>query len=83
MVWIGKKDYVMRRAEYYDEEGNLQKVLTATDVQAIDPQHTKYLAREMTIVNKENGRQSSFKMLQVQYNPNPDPNIFTLSYLER
>ncbi len=83
MVWIGKKDYVMRRAEYFDQDGTLQKVLTATDVQPVDPQHTKYLAREMTIVNKENGRSSSFKMTRVQYNPDIDPNIFTLSYLER
>lgn len=83
ILWIGKKDYVMRKAVYYDEEGEKVKVLTAKDVKAIDPAHEKFLAMEMTMVNEQNGRKSYFRMLQVQYNPNVKKEYFTLGYLER
>ena len=82
-VWIGKKDFVMRKALYYDDEGEVVKVLTATNVQPVDPAHKKYLAREMTMVNEQNGRKSYFRMLQVQYNPNVKEEYFTLGYLGR
>ena len=83
ILWIGKKDYVMRKAVYYDEEGEKVKVLTTKDVKAIDPAHEKFLAMEMTMVNEQNGRKSYFRMLQVQYNPNVKEEYFTLGYLER
>ena len=83
MVWIGKKDFVMRKAVYYDEDGAVHKVLIAGDVVALDPEHKKYMAREMTMVNKLNGRKSYIKMLKVQYNPNVNPDYFTLTYLQK
>ncbi len=83
ILWIGKKDYVMRKATYYNDEGEVVKLLTATDVRPIDPAHKKFLAFEMSMVNKQNGRRSYFKMLKVQYNPNVKKEYFTLAYLER
>ena len=82
-VWIGKKDFVMRKAVYFDRDGEIHKVLTAGDVAELDPVHKKYIAREMSMVNKLNGRKSYIKMLQVQYNPHVNPEYFTLTYLQK
>ncbi len=82
-VWIGKKDFVMRKAVYYDDLGEVEKVLTATRVEPVDPAGKKRLAREMTMVNEQNGRKSYFRILQIQYNPNVKEEYFTLSYLQR
>jgi len=83
IVWIGKKDFVMRKAVYYDRDGEIHKVLTAGDVAELDPVRQKYMAREMSVVNKLNGRKSYIKMLQVQYNPHVNPEYFTLTYLQK
>lgn len=83
IVWIGKRDFVLRRAVCYDEEGEEQKTLTAGDITLLDPVHKKYMARQMTIVNKQNGRKSYLKMLQVKFNPDVNPDYFTTTYLRR
>ncbi len=83
IVWIGKKDFVMRKAVYYDADNEVHKVMTLGDIMELDPAHKKYLAREMTMVNKQNGRKSYIKMTQVQYRPDINPDYFTLSFLQR
>ncbi len=83
IAWIGVKDFVMRKAIYYDEEGEVHKILTAGDIVLLDQVHEKYIAKEMTMINKENGRKSYLKMLRVQYNPKVNPAYFTMAYLQK
>ncbi len=82
-VWIGKKDMVMRKAIYYNDFGEVEKVLTATAVQPVDPERKKLLARKMTMVNEQNGRKSYFRILEVRYAPDVKDEYFTLSYLRQ
>lgn len=81
IVWIGKKDYVNRRTEFYDPEGELSKVLTCSDVRKMA--EGKYMAALLKMENVQNGRKSSFTMGQMQYNPNVKEENFTVAYLEK
>ncbi|MFC2113283.1 outer membrane lipoprotein-sorting protein [Bacteroidota bacterium] len=83
LSWIGKKDFVQRKAEYYNEENELFKRLTATNIKAIDPSGNKYMALYMEMVNEENGRRSVMTMDKIQYSPNIKEEYFTLAYLEK
>ncbi len=83
LIWVGKEDYVMRRADYYNQDDVLFKHLTATDVKPIDPSGKKFMAMHMEMLNRENGRRSVMTMDKIQYNPNIKEDYFTLSYLEK
>jgi len=83
LTWIGKKDYVLRKAEYYNEDDELFKEMRAGKVKSIDPAGKKYMATYMEILNKENGRRSVMTMDKIQYNPEVKQDYFTLSYLEK
>ncbi len=83
ITWIGKEDYVTRKAEYYDLDGELLKVMTASGIKNIDPAAGKYLATRMEMDNVQSGRKSVFIMERIQFNPQVPEDYFTISYLER
>jgi outer membrane lipoprotein-sorting protein len=83
ITWIGKKDFVLRKAEYYNEDDELFKEMKARDVKAIDPDGSKYMATYMEMKNLENGRRSVMTMDKIQYNPDVKEDYFTLNYLEK
>ena len=81
--WIGKQDYVVRKADYYDRDNEPFKRLKASDVRKLDPSGTKYMAMRMEMDNLKNGRRSVMTMDQVQVNPEVKDDYFTTSYLEK
>jgi outer membrane lipoprotein-sorting protein len=83
VTWIGKQDFVPRKAEYYDLDNDLLKVMNASDVKVIDPEHNKAMATRMEMTNKQTGRRSVFIMEKVNFNPDVKDNYFTTAYLER
>ena len=83
VIWIGKKDYVLRRADYYNQDNEIFKRMTATDVKSIDPSGAKYMAMYMEMVNEDSGRRSVMTIDKIQYNPDVKADYFTLSYLEK
>jgi len=83
VIWIGKMDYVVRKADYYNQEGELFKHLTANNIKLIDPKGGKYMAMYMEMVNEETGRRSVMTMDKIQYNPDVKEDYFTISYLEK
>ena len=82
-VWIGQADYVTRRAEYFDENEELVKVMTAKDVKLLDPAGKKYMATNMVMENVQNGRKSVMTMDKVQFSPDVGDQYFTIDYLEK
>ena len=83
LAWIGKKDFVFRKAEYYDADDELIKQMLSTDVKQIEPSGKKYLATRMEMTNMQNGRKSVMTIDKIQYNPDVKEEYFTLGYLER
>jgi hypothetical protein len=83
LAWIGKQDFVFRKAEYYNEDNALFKQMLSTDVKQIDPSGKKFMATRMEMSNIQNGRKSVMTIDKIQYNPQVKEEYFTLGYLER
>jgi len=81
--FIAKQDYVIRKAIYYDLDGELHKELSVEIVKEIDTKNHKYRPMRMVMVNEQNGRKSVFNMDEIQFNPDVKDEFFTTRYLER
>ena len=83
VTYVGKSDYVIRKAVYYDLGGELLKELTAQKIKEIDTQKHRYRAMVMRMDNKQNGRASEMLIKQINLRPDVPDEYFTTRYLER
>jgi hypothetical protein len=83
VVYVGKNDFLVRQVDYYDLDGNKEKILVISGYRLIDKKNNKYVADLMKIENLENGRKSILKMEDVQLNNQPKEELFTIANLER
>ncbi len=83
IAYIGKKDFVIRGAVYYDLDGELHKELSVKEIRELDPVNHRYRPIHMIMVNKQNDRKSILKINEIQFNPNVKNDYFTTRYLER
>lgn len=83
IVCIGQSDFVLRKATYYDLDGELHKVLTVSEIKELDPENHKYRPMLMMMENHQNGRKSIFKIDQIEFSPGVKEEYFTTRYLER
>ena len=81
--YIGKKDYSIRKAIYYDLDGELHKELMAYDIKEIDTAKHRYRPMRMEMVNKQNNRKSEMKIDKIQLRNDIPDDYFTTRYLER
>ncbi len=81
--YIGKEDFVIRKAVYYDLDETLLKELTVKEIRLLDPANKKYRPTEMVMVNLQNDRKSILKIDQIEFNPDVKDEYFTTRYLER
>ena len=82
-VWISKATYTVRRTQFFDMGGKLLKELNTSDVKLLDPKKKAYRAMKMEMVNKQNGRKSTFLSEKVTLAPDTKDEYFTERYLER
>ena len=83
VAWVGKQDFVFRKAEYYDEDDVLFKQMISSDIREMDSSGKKYMATRMEMNNIQNGRRSVMTIDKIQFNPDVKEDYFTLAYLER
>lgn len=83
IAYIAKKDFVIRKAVYYDLDGELQKELEVKEIKKVDTINHKYRPVHMIMVNKQNGRKSILKVDEIRFSPNVKDEYFTTRYLER
>jgi hypothetical protein len=81
--FIAKQDFVIRKAIYFDLDGELHKELAVENVKEVDTQNHKYRPTRMVMVNKQNGRKSVLNVDEIQFNPEVRDDFFTTRYLER
>lgn len=81
--FIAKKDFVIRKAIYYDLDGELHKELAVKEVREVDSKNHKYRPMHMIMVNIQNERKSILIVNEIQFNPNIKDEYFTTRYLER
>ncbi len=83
IVFIAKKDYVIRKAVYYDLDSELHKTMTVKSIKKLDEKNQRYVLTHMEMINEQNGRSSSFVFSKVMFSPNVKDEYFTTTYLER
>ncbi|MGD9346451.1 MAG: outer membrane lipoprotein-sorting protein [Candidatus Aminicenantes bacterium] len=83
VVHIAKDIFVIRKAVYYDLDGELHKELNVKEIKEIDPQNHKYRFIHMIMTNKQNDRKSVMRVNEIQFNPSVKDDYFTTRYLER
>lgn len=81
--WFGKDDFVIRKANYYDLYGDLEKVLISKDIKELDKTNHRFHPMEMIMENKQNNRKSIINMDQIIFNSNVKGEYFETSYLEK
>jgi hypothetical protein len=81
--YIAKEDFVIRKAFYYDLDGELHKELSVKEVKEVDTKNHKYRPIHMIMVNEQNGRKSTLVIDKIQFNPDVKDEYFTTRYLER
>jgi len=81
--YIGKEDFVVRKALYYDLDGELWKEFSVKEVREVDPKHHKFRPVHLVMENKQNGRKSILVVNKVRLEPNVKDEYFTTRYLER
>ena len=83
IAYIAKKDFLIRKAIYYDLDGELQKELEVKEIKEVDTTNHKFRPVHMIMVNRQNGRKSILKVDEIQFSPNVKDEYFTTRYLER
>jgi hypothetical protein len=80
---ISKKDFVLRKAFYYDLNAELHKELNVLKIKELDKANKKFKAVHLTMENKQNGRKSVLIIDKLEFSPGVKDDYFTTRYLER
>jgi hypothetical protein len=83
LYWVSKDKFVVRQGQYFDAGGKLVKELKTSDVVLLDKEKKRYRAKTMEMVNKVNGRRSTFETVKVVFSADAKDEFFTTGYLER
>lgn len=82
-VWVAQGEFTVRKAEYFDLDGELLKVLISKNIVMVDKAKKRYRSKYMEMTNKQNGRQSIFIVEKIENVPDVKDSYFTTGYLER
>ncbi|MEC9490990.1 MAG: outer membrane lipoprotein-sorting protein [Halanaerobiales bacterium] len=79
-MWVRKDLWLAEKIEYYDQQEELIKVITLSNFDKIDANR---LARRIEVENVKRGSRTILKLVEVDFDPELDPGIFTTRYLQR
>lgn len=82
-VWIAKNDFVIRKAEVYDINNELLKIMEVKKVKMIDTKNKKYQPLHLEIKNVQNNRISILEFEKIIFNPKVKDEYFSTTYLEK
>lgn len=80
IVWIGKSNFMLYKAEFYDRQNLLQRVLTCSEIKMIDGFWT---TGKMLMKNVQKDHSTVIEMKDVKYGITLDETLFTVSALEK
>ncbi|MCR5763257.1 MAG: outer membrane lipoprotein-sorting protein [Treponema sp.] len=80
IIWFRKDNYIMQKAEFYDRQNKLQRVLECSSIKQVSGIWT---TGKMYIKNVITKHSTLLEMKNVQYNIPLKDNIFTVAALER
>lgn len=80
VIWVDKKNYLMKRIEFYNKKNEEIKIL---DI----PDHVKngeyWTQTKLVMKNLKNGHRTELDIIKVTYDQGLKDNVFTESYLKR
>lgn len=80
LMWIDKATYLPRKAEYYDAQGKLYRVVEALKIETIDGLPTVTSSR---VKDLRSGSTTSLNFSEIRYNIGLEDRIFTERFLRR
>lgn len=83
ITWIGKDDFVIRKAIYEDVDGEPLKELNVYEIREMDPENHTYRMIHMEMENLQNGRKSIMDVDKIRFNPDVSDESFTTRFLEK
>lgn len=83
LSWIQKDNFVAIKGEFWDESGRPLKILTAADVQIVDPVRGKWQPMRLEMVNTQTGHKTIIEMENFKANEKINDEFFTTRYMER
>ncbi|MCK9346674.1 MAG: outer membrane lipoprotein-sorting protein [Bacteroidales bacterium] len=81
--YIGKKDFVIRKAVYFNLTGEKEKVMTVKSITEVDTKNHRYKLKEIEMINLLNNRKSISTIEQIKFNPHIPDDYFTTRYVEK
>ena len=79
-MWVRKDLWLAEKIEYYDQYEELIKIINLGNFDEIEGNR---LARRIKVENVQKGSKTILKMMEVEFDPDLDSNIFTIRYLQR
>lgn len=80
IIWIGSEDFMLRKSEYFDRQGNLHRILTCEGISKIDGYYT---CAKMTMKNVQTEHYTVLLRSEITFDRPLDDTIFTVAALER
>jgi outer membrane lipoprotein-sorting protein len=80
ITWVIPEKWVFQKVEFYDKNGKLQKVLTASDVREVNGIWTPFV---LFMDNLSKTHQTRIEIQEVKYNGELNDQIFTQTTLQR
>ena len=82
-AWLGKADHVIRKAVYWDLDGERLKEMIASKTKVLDTEKGRARPMHMEMTNEQNGRKSILDIEKLQLVRDVKDDYFTTRYLER
>jgi outer membrane lipoprotein-sorting protein len=83
IVWVRPDNFMIEKAEYYQLDGALWKILIASQIKEVDSQNHKWMAHSLSIVNQKNQEKTELQFSHVKVNTGLSDAIFTQQYLQK
>ena len=80
VLWIRKDNYLLQKAQLFDQRGELQRELVCSDISKVDGIWTIH---KMVMTNVQTGHSSTMQMKSVKYNIDLADSLFAVSSIER
>jgi len=75
--WVGKKDFVSRRTEYYDKKNRKSKILTFEDIRPTSPTDPRPRAHKMLMDNLITGHKTQLSFTTIELDVPVNDKVFS------
>ena len=83
LLWVGQKDYVLRKVLFYDLDDELLKILNVSSVKEVNSKKHIFRAFKLEMDNQQNQRKSIIQIEKLELDQGVGGKYFTLKYLEK